>query len=270
MPDRGAARLVIKTPEGVSFSLPLAGPITRFFAWIIDFFAIAVITSAISMFLFWTKIISPDFAQAVLILSYFGVTLGYGMALEWFMRGQTFGKRVMKIRVMDVQGLSLRPSQVIIRNLLRFVDSLPGLYLVGGIAALLSRSYQRLGDYAGNTIVIRSRTTPDYDLSAIRSDKYNSFRDYGHLEARLRQKVTPEETAIAIQALTRREELEPAARVMLMQRLAEHFRSLVTFPESATLGLTDEQYVRNVVDSLIRTDARVNSPEGRGTIKKAV
>jgi hypothetical protein len=34
--------------------------------------------------------------------------------------------------------------------------------------------------------------------------------------------------------------------------MAAHFRSLVGFPPEATEGLTDEQYVRNVVDILFR------------------
>ena len=38
----------------------------------------------------------------------------------------------------------------------------------------------------------------------------------------------------------------------LYQRLAAHFREVVEFPEEVTLGMTDEQYLRNVVDSLFR------------------
>jgi hypothetical protein len=34
--------------------------------------------------------------------------------------------------------------------------------------------------------------------------------------------------------------------------LAKHFRALIAFPEQSTFGLTDEQYVRDVVDLLFR------------------
>ena len=58
---------------------------------------------------------------------------------------------------------------------------------------------------------------------------------------------------LAVQALVRRDQLEPAARVDLFAQLAAHFRSKVVFPAEALDGITDEQYVRNVVDVLYRT-----------------
>jgi hypothetical protein len=88
------------------------------------------------------------------------------------------------------------------------------------------------------------------------SGKYNSLRDYPHLVTRLRQKVTPQEAGIALQALLRRDSLAPQARVELFEQIASHFRSIVEFPDEATYGITDEQYVRNIVDILFRADKR--------------
>jgi uncharacterized RDD family membrane protein YckC len=248
--------LIIETPEGISFSLALAGPITRFYAWAIDLACVSVIASVISQLLFFLQLISRDLASMALILLYFGVSIGYGIVLEWCWRGQTIGKRVMKLRVVDEQGLRLQFSQVAVRNLLRSIDAMPMFYLVGGVACLLSRRAQRLGDYAANTVVIRSRTEPEYDLESAESNKYNSFREYPHMEARLRQRASPQEAAAALQAVLRRDEFEPAARIKLFSDFAFHFRSITRFPEEATFGLTDEQYVRNVVDSLFRTMER--------------
>ena len=56
-----------------------------------------------------------------------------------------------------------------------------------------------------------------------------------------------------LQALLRRDEFEPAARIELFRDLAEHFRAKAEFPPEATDGITDEQYVRNVTDVLYRT-----------------
>ena len=44
---------------------------------------------------------------------------------------------MLRLRVMDVHGLRLQFHQVLMRNLLRFVDMLPGTYAVGGAACLL-------------------------------------------------------------------------------------------------------------------------------------
>ncbi len=69
---------------------------------------------------------------------------------------------------------------------------------------------------------------------------------------RLRQRVSPAEAAAAWQAITRREEFEPGARVKLFSELSGHFRAKVEFPAEAVEGIADEQHVRNVVDELYR------------------
>ena len=68
----------------------------------------------------------------------------------------------------------------------------------------------------------------------------------------MRQHVSPAEARIALQALIRRDELEPRSRIAFFESLADHFKSLATFPTEATDGISDEQYIRNVVESLYR------------------
>ena len=174
------------------------------------------------------------------------------IALEWWWRGQTIGKRLLRLRVVDAGGLRLHFHQIVIRNLLRFVDSLPAFYFVGGIACLVSRRAQRLGDLAANTVVIRIPRIAEPDLEQLLAGKFNSLRAHPHLEARLRQRVSPAEAATALQAVARRDEFEPVARVKLFSELSGHFRAKVEFPAEAVDGIADEQHVRNVVDVLYR------------------
>ena len=248
--------LIVCTPEGIPFPLLLAGPVTRFLAWLVDWLCIMVLLQAFSLVVALTTTVSSGFGGLLWIVGYFALTLGYGIALEWFWRGQTVGKRLLRLRVMDAQGLRLHPSQIVIRNLLRAVDMLPVLYLLGGTACLLSRRAQRLGDLAANTIVVRQPKTTQPDLDKILTGKFNSFREHPHLAARLHQRIAPAEARIALQALLRRDELEPGARVELFAELAARFRELVPFPPETTDGLSDEQYVRNVADILFRNAAR--------------
>ena len=97
-----------------------------------------------------------------------------------------------------------------------------------------------------------STSPPDF----LGKDKFNSFRAHPALEARLRQKTDPVEAAILAQALARREELSPESRLALYGDLADHFRRKVKFPETVTIGLTEEQFLRNAADSLFRQAAR--------------
>ncbi|MBW1705095.1 MAG: RDD family protein [Deltaproteobacteria bacterium] len=248
--------LTIMTPEGVVFSMLLSGPVTRFLAWAVDLASIAVISSVIGSVLGIVGILGRDLAMAASILAYFVVSIGYGIILEWYWRGQTIGKRLLGLRVMDEQGLRLQFSQIVIRNLLRFVDSLPLFYFIGGLACLISRRAQRLGDVAANTVVVWTPKISEPDLDQLLSDKYNSFHDYPHIEARLRQIVSPHESGIALRALLRRDELDALARVELFRDIAAHFKSIVEFPQEATDGIPDEQYVRNVVDVLYRAQSQ--------------
>ena len=43
--------LAIKTPEGVIFALKLAGPVTRFLAWLIDMVSITLISILVNLFI---------------------------------------------------------------------------------------------------------------------------------------------------------------------------------------------------------------------------
>jgi uncharacterized RDD family membrane protein YckC len=248
--------LQVRTPEGIVFSQLLAGPVTRFLAWLVDLFCIFALLACIGFLMGLLQLLSPNLAVAAGTLAYFTISIGYGIACEWGWRGQTVGKRLMRLRVVDAEGLRLQFNQIVIRNLLRFVDSLPLFYFVGGMSCWFTPRCQRLGDLAANTIVVRYPRIAEPDLDQLLAGKYNSLRDYPHLVARLRQRVTPAEGAVALQALLRREEFEPAARVELLSELAAHFREKVEFPPEAVEGTPDEQYLRNVVDVIYRTRDR--------------
>jgi len=246
----------IRTPEGVTFSLLLAGPSTRFLAWLVDAACVNVALSVAATFLNLTSIISIQIGQAFYILGVFVLPIAYSIMLEWLWRGQTLGKRVLRLRVVDVQGLKLQFSQVAIRNLLRAIDNLPVGYMVGGISCLASRHCQRLGDLAANTIVVRYPRTKRPDLEKLLPEKYNSLLDHPNLVNALRRKITLLEASIALRAVMRRDEFEPEARVRLFGELARYFASLVRFPPETVAGLTDERYVTNVVQVLFSAGKR--------------
>ena len=248
-----SSELKIRTPEGIDFSLPLAGPVMRGMACLLDLALVSVLAKTAIAIAALFALLSVDIANALAFAAVFVVQIGYGITCEWFWRGQTVGKRMLKLRVVDEQGLQLEFTQVVIRNLMRFVDMLPGIYAVGGIACFLSKRCQRLGDLAANTVVVRHRPVQEPDLDQLSLGKFNSLREYGHLAARLRQRVSPHEAGIALEALLRRDSFDPAARVALFAEIASRFKSLVVFPPEAVESLTDEQYLRNVVDVLFRT-----------------
>jgi len=248
----GRKTLQIQTPEGVVFNLTIAGLFTRFLAWVVDGMVIMAASTIIGMVTNFVALFSTDFSKALYIILYSVISVGYGIFTEWKWRGQSWGKQVLRLRVIDASGLKLQFSQIVIRNLLRPVDILPFAYLLGGLVSFITRRGQRLGDLAANTVVISIPQTFVLDTQQLKESKYNSFRDYPHLEARLRQRVKPAELALALDAILRRDEMEPEARVELFREIAASFRSLVSFEEKVDEMITDEQFVRNAVASIYR------------------
>lgn len=246
------SQLELRTPEGMEFSLPLAGPVSRMLALWVDLALVMAAGAVLQKIVAVAGAVSPDAAQGLYTVAYFVVSLVYGMGTEWLWQGQTVGKRMLGIRVMDRDGLPMQVSQIVVRNLLRPVDMLPVFYLVGGVAVLGSRYGQRIGDFAANTVVVRARPAERPDWQKLMAGKFNSMLEHPHLAARLRQRVGPELAGVALDALLRRDELEDVARVELFRELAGRFRGMVEFPAEAVETLSDEQYVRNVVEIIYR------------------
>jgi hypothetical protein len=99
---------------------------------------------------------------------------------------------------------------------LRAVDLLPGCYAVGGLFALLGPSYRRLGDLAAGTIVVKE-AVPTY---VARTDA-RSVGPRAAVAAPANAELSPDEARLVENFLSRRDELLPAARTSLANRIAE-------------------------------------------------
>jgi hypothetical protein len=148
----------------------------------------------------------------------------------------------------------------VVRNLMRFIDFLPGLYLLGVIVCVSNSRRQRLGDIVAGTVVVRAPKLTEPDLAQLAGSKYNSLAEQRHLAARLRNRVSPEVARLAFEAMLRRAELEPGPRLTLFRELADYFRGLVEYPAEAVEQLSDEQYVRNVVEVLFTRTKGAHTP----------
>ena len=74
--------------------------------------------------------------------------------------GQTLGKRAMGVKVVGEDGAPVTPRAAVVRTLMRVVDSLPVLYLVGLASILLTgHRRQRVGDLVARTRVVSARSS---------------------------------------------------------------------------------------------------------------
>jgi uncharacterized RDD family membrane protein YckC len=160
-------QLSIDTPELVSIEMPLAGIGSRFIALLVDyliwgagFTVLVLLLSLILPSILAFSRVSGQWALALVIFFLFLVNWGYFTLFEAFWNGCTPGKRVAHIRVIQRSGRAIGLFESMARNLVRYVDQLPGFYAVGVITMFVTRQHQRLGDLAAGTLVVRDREQP--------------------------------------------------------------------------------------------------------------
>jgi uncharacterized RDD family membrane protein YckC len=160
-------KLIIETPEQTSLEFPLAGVGSRCMALLLDML-IQIIVSLLLLLLFGLfHLMSPGGAsglglgglwvQAILYFALFLLYYGYFAFFESVWNGQTPGKRVAHLRVIQESGRPLQVWQAFARNLMRIIDSIPGVYAVGMTSMLFSKQNRRLGDFVAGTVVIHER-----------------------------------------------------------------------------------------------------------------
>lgn len=152
-------RVAIGTPEGVEVVLVLAGLGSRFIAQLLDWLIKGAVLIALLVVL---AVVSSNGPAAtalaiVMIITFFCALFVYDIVFEVWGGGRTPGKRATGLRVVLAGGAPVTLTASAIRNLMRLIDLLPTVYLVGMISILATRSNQRLGDLAAGTIVVRER-----------------------------------------------------------------------------------------------------------------
>lgn len=106
-------------------------------------------------------------ALALYALVNFALIWGYFVVFELLWNGQTPGKRVAGTRVVRLDGSPAGALAIVVRNLVRLIDFLPGAYGVGLLTMFIDRRSRRLGDLAAGTLVIRERR--EVTLATLRS-----------------------------------------------------------------------------------------------------
>jgi hypothetical protein len=97
-------------------------------------------------------------ARGLMLLAWFLMDWLYPVFFEAGKRGATPGKRAVGLRVVQATGSPITLGQAVIRNFLRFIDSMPLFtYAFGMTSCLATKRFQRLGDLAAGTVVIYDR-----------------------------------------------------------------------------------------------------------------
>jgi uncharacterized RDD family membrane protein YckC len=225
-------RISVATPEGVTLEVNLAGAGSRFAAGLLDQLLRSGLVLAVVILL---AIVGDrgDRSGGVivfgLVVALFLVQFAYDVLFETLASGRTPGKRWTGLRVVRVGGGPVGFVASALRNILRIVDALPGFYLVGMLAVLLTRNNQRLGDLAAGTLVVRERrhgvALPHAMVaspSAVPPEADSALWDVAAVSA--------EDVATVRRFLDRRETLAPEARHRLAYDMATRLGPKVVGP----------------------------------------
>ena len=165
-------QLSIETPEQIDISFQKAGIGSRFYAALID-------TLLLGLILFIGYYVNRNFITelgdvlgnwlgALGGIIVFVLFWGYYMVYEVTTNGQSLGKRALGLRVIKGGGYPIGFADSAVRNLVRVVDFLPFFYGAGLLAMLITKDWQRLGDLAAGTLVVKTART-DLKLTGMHS-----------------------------------------------------------------------------------------------------
>jgi uncharacterized RDD family membrane protein YckC len=190
--DSGRRQTTVLTPEGVELRVELAERGERAGAFLIDALFIAGAVIALVIGTIYLTSVLEGYALAFGLVMFFLIRTFYFSFFELLWRGRTPGKRLIGLRVIDRAGGPLRPSSVVVRNLLREIEVFLPLSVIMmpdavgdaalvrlfatiwvGIFALMplfNRQGLRIGDMVAGTLVVASPKAallPDLVESAV-------------------------------------------------------------------------------------------------------
>jgi uncharacterized RDD family membrane protein YckC len=215
---------------GIELNLPIAGPGSRSYAFVIDWHIRLLIALA---WLLCTRLVlaavgisgtsGARTANALMVvLPALLIFFLYHPVLELLMHGRTPGKRMAGVRLVTQQGGLPGAGAILTRNIFRVLDCLPAFYLVGLSSCMISTQRLRIGDMAAGTVLVLDTTEAVGALTRVPAllahsgldprlaelinellDRWPSLSSErrGGLARQLLARVNPAEPSAALQAL---------------------------------------------------------------------
>jgi uncharacterized RDD family membrane protein YckC len=271
-------RVHISTPDHVSLEFELAGPGSRFSAYVIDFIFSVLLIIAIIFFAYLGGgllalralarasggNLTVSWLWAAVVLVIFLINWGYYVFFEGLGRGSTPGKKRVGIRVIRQDGLPIGLREAALRNLVRAADMLPPpSYILGGLVMHFDPLGRRLGDMVAGTYVV----VENFDLAAQGASgaAWAKRVEEGRSRQALtlpRGTVSAQQLGLIEQFLSRSRELSAARRDQLAWQIAEPLLPLLGEDRDSLAGSAErtercERLLLQILDSAQRKKTAV-------------
>jgi uncharacterized RDD family membrane protein YckC len=172
----------IQTTQNVDIEYEVASIGDRILATLLDY--LFFLAYFLLLFLIIALVSSLSKFNQIFFLICLLPVLFYDLLCETFMEGRSFGKMIMKIKVVKVDGTQANFGAYLIRWLFRIIDT---RLFMGGLALItimLNGKGQRLGDMAAGTTVIKLKQKvklSDTILSTVKPEYHIVFNEVQRL-----------------------------------------------------------------------------------------
>lgn len=154
------SQLSINTTQNVVINFTAASVGERIGAYVLDFLVKAAYFIIVYYVFFsffqidrWLNQLDRWSQMAVYMVFFLPIAF-YSLVQESLMEGQTLGKKILKIKVVKIDGYQASFGDYLIRWLFRVIDISIGSGIIGLIAMVVNSKTQRLGDMSAGTAVI--------------------------------------------------------------------------------------------------------------------
>jgi uncharacterized RDD family membrane protein YckC len=166
----------IQTAQNVNIEYPVASIGDRVVAAIIDQLIMVGYLIAIIFLYIWLLNLtegSPLHFPVAYFVILFLPLFFYHLLCETFLNGQSFGKKIMKMRVVKLDGSQAGIGSYFLRWILAPIDIYFTYGSVGLITMLINGKGQRLGDLAANTTIVKLKTEAKLDDTILQPTPVN-------------------------------------------------------------------------------------------------
>lgn len=154
-------RIEIITPQNVPIQYQLANVRERAIAFMLDM--VILFISLLFLFLLLKSILDSDSMEIVYLGVLLPIFLFYSFAFEFFLNGQTPGKKVIGLRIVKLSGTDLSISDYTLRWAFRWIDIWASLGAIAALKISASHNGQRIGDLLADTSIIKIK--PDFNVT---------------------------------------------------------------------------------------------------------
>ncbi|MCG8569026.1 MAG: RDD family protein [Spirochaetes bacterium] len=246
-----------QTSEKIKIDYQLASMPLRFAAFIIDYFFKYL--GFIVMYIVMIVILIPSsffmdnennivgiiflIIFFILIIAVILFYLLYNFIFEFWWKGQTPGKRFLKIRVINDDGTYIGLGSVVLRNIFRIVDFLPVFYITGAITIFVNKKKKRVGDLVAGTIVVREEKIELPEISEPVNDYFAHIQD-------IQACFTNQELDIIMSYYKSQKDLSEDAKIKIEGPLINIIESKTNVPYSS--DIKSQVYINNLIYRLLK------------------